>query len=81
MEQIQHLLAGLDWVAIGSAAVSFIIGLSFMKGFLSKAHTLIHDLSELLEEIDTDMDDGKLSKEEIVKIVDKCKSLIAAFKA
>lgn len=81
MEQIQSLLADLDWFNIGSTAIAFLFGLSFISGIKSKAKKLSKDVAHIVNQLNDEIQQEDLSKDDIKDLVMDLKQLVADFKA
>ena len=80
MEMVMGWVSKVDWMAVGAAAGTFILGIGIIKAKLGKALTIIGDLADLLSEIKKGLADNKLTKEELERIVVEADELLADWK-
>lgn len=80
MDIVMGWLSKIDFVAVGSAAVTFILGLAMIKPRLAKAVAVIGDVADLLSCLKSALADGKVDTEEMKSIIKEAEELIAEFK-
>lgn len=71
-------------IAVISAIISFILGIAVISAFTKKLATALKEVNEVLAAFAAAIADGRISAEEITKIIDEAKdvpgAIIALFK-
>lgn len=80
MEMVMGWLSKVDWMTVGAAAGTFILGIGIIKSKLGKAVGVIGELADLLSEIKKGLADGKLEKTELEAIVVQADELLKEWK-
>lgn len=75
-----ELLSNLPWPTIVSYVITFVFGLAIVSPFVVKARAVSKELKELFAEIEEDLEDGKLNKDELLEIVKEASDIVSVLK-
>lgn len=76
---LADLFGSMNWLAIGAAAVTFIVGFLLKQSIYSKLKDSMKDIEELVHDFNEGNADDKWTKEELEEVIGDIKHIVSDY--